>query len=279
MSSVAIKRRLFAVLPTPVRVQGRAYLRNCLLDLRDYLGGRGDRDIPPHRLNISGGGPFRLYGETTVAACREYAGLQPGERFIDIGCGIGRTALALTDFLLPSTSYLGFDVIGFAVKWCTRHISTRYPNFRFVHSDVHNWVYNPRGGTPPERYHFPARDGEFQFALANSLFTHLGPEAATHYVGEANRVLDKSGRFLSSWFVLDQKTQLNGVAATRFPHRIGPSGYASLHAPEQAVAFERDWIEQTFRHYGFSIEGIHRGNWSGLGPGKTFQDLVVAIKG
>lgn len=277
MSANAIKRRLFTALPTPLRVQGRAYFKNCLLDLQELVTRQVDPGIPPHRLNISGGGPFRLYGQNAVALCRRFGGLQPGDAFIDLGCGIGRTALALTDFLAPSTNYLGFDVIEFAVEWCRDNIGRRHPNFQFVHSDVHNWVYNPNGSLTPEQFTFPSANRAFQFALANSLFTHLGPEAAAHYISEAGRVLAHGGRFLSSWFVVDDATEEHGSAAARFPHRIGVSRYASLHAPEQAVAFERPWIEDTFQKYGFVIDAIHHGEWSGApNPIETLQDLVVA---
>ncbi len=275
--SDSIKRAIFASLPTPVRVQGRSYFRNCLLDVQDRMTGKVDPDIPPHRLNISGGGPFRLYGRNTVALCRKYAGLQHDQPVIDLGCGIGRTALALTEFLSPSTRYLGFDVIKFAVDWCVQNISRSHGNFEFVHSDVQNRVYNPRGTVTPECYRFPSEANAFRFAMANSLFTHLGPPAAAHYICEAARVLRPGGRFLSSWFVLDSATQAATAAVQRFPHPLGDCRYASLHAPEQAVAFQRAWIEETLRKADFILEGIHYGDWSGVSnPIESMQDIVVA---
>ncbi len=276
VSYTGIKRRLFAALPTPVRVQGRSYFRNCVLDVREYLMRQVDPETPPHRLNTSGEGPFRLYGQNTVDVCRNLAELKPDDSFIDLGCGIGRTALALADFLLPSTPYLGFDVIRFAVEWCSRRIGRRHPNFRFVHSNVHNWVYNPRGRVMPEEYRFPAEGGQFHFALANSLFTHLPPPAAANYISEAARVLRPGGRFVSSWFVLDASTEAGGVAESRFAHRTDHGGFASLHAPEQAVAFQRDWMERTFADAGFAVE-VRYGTWSGVTPqAEIFQDVVVA---
>lgn len=279
MVSAAIKRRLFAALPTPMRVQGRDYLRNCFLDLSEYLTGQADRGIPPHRLNTSGGGPFRLYGQRTVQACRELAGLRPDDSFLDVGCGIGRTAVALAGFLSPGAAYLGFDVIPFAIDWCNRNIARKHPNFRFVHADLHNWVYNPTGKLHPDSYRFPAGPAEFRFALASSLFTHLGAAAARHYIAEAGRVLAPGARFLSTWFLLDEVTQATATAASRFPHRSGECAYASLHAPEQAVAFDREWVESTLRENGFLVEAAHHGEWSGAPrAADSFQDQIVALR-
>ena len=140
-----MKEALLSVLPTAARVQGRAFFPNYLLDTWDRVTGRADPDLPPRHLNISGGGPFREYGENIVKLCVTYGGLQADDSVLDIGCGIGRTALALTKFLAPSSHYAGFDVIGFAIEWCRQHVSRQHPGFTFVHADIYNKFYNPRG--------------------------------------------------------------------------------------------------------------------------------------
>ena len=273
-----IRNSIYDLLPTPIRLQGRAFFSNYLLDLSDRLSGKADPDIPPRHLNISGDGPFRQYGQNNVELCRKYAGLEPGDAVLDIGCGIGRTAIALAGFLQPPGRYAGFDVIRFAVGWCQKHIQSRYPNFSFVHADVHNRTYNSGGLLKPDRYRFPYKDGEFSFALATSIFTHLMPDAAERYIAEAARVLKPQGTFLSTWFLFeDGVAQASESHLERFPHRFERHAQGSLHAPEQAVAFEKAYVEHLFLANNFDVEGLHKGDWSGTADHiESMQDVIVA---
>lgn len=64
-----------------------------------------------------------------------------------MGCGIGRMAIPLTEYLSEEGSYEGFDVVRRGVKWCQENITTRCPNFRFRLADVYNELTIPRGNT------------------------------------------------------------------------------------------------------------------------------------
>jgi hypothetical protein len=86
------------VLPVEFRLQGPAYLVNYIRDLYDEWNGRAEPEVPPRRLNISGGGSFRALGEHNLSLCRMYGQLRPDDAVLDAGCGIGRTALPLLDF-------------------------------------------------------------------------------------------------------------------------------------------------------------------------------------
>lgn len=199
---------------------------------------------------------------------------------LDVGCGIGRTALAMTEFLSAPGSYSGLDVIDFAIRWCQSHIARRYPNFSFVHADVHNRAYNRRGRTPAERYSFPFEDASFTFSLASSLFTHLLPTATERYIAEVSRVLRAGGLFLSTWFLLDEVTdrgRATGNPVFRFAHEFAYHAQRSLHAPEQAVAYRADYVEKIFSDSGFVIESLRHGGWSGgMSEIDSAQDVIVA---
>ncbi len=276
MSPGDLKYSVYNLLPTPIRVQGRSFFRNYLLDFADRLGGKADPGIPPRHLNISGDGPFRLYGRNTVELCRRYAGLNVHDAVLDIGCGIGRTALALTEFLKEPGRYAGFDIIRFAVAWCQEHIALEHPNFSFLHADVKNRTYNPSGGSRPEHYTFPYQNGEFSFALATSLFTHLMPGAAQHYIAEISRVLRPGSSVLTTWFLLDEQTN-SVIASNQFPHRFEHHCQATLQAPEQAVAFDRNYVERVFKANQFELTGRYRGDWSRpADPIESMQDIIVA---
>jgi SAM-dependent methyltransferase len=76
-----------------------------------------------------------------ITAC----GLQPNAHVLDIGCGIGRMAVALTHYLTNEGGYDGIDIIPGVIKWCTRKITRQYPRFCFHFADVYNKDYNTRG--------------------------------------------------------------------------------------------------------------------------------------
>jgi SAM-dependent methyltransferase len=99
------------LLPVEVRLQGPWYFVNALCDLNDKFTGKREPGTPPRRLNISGGGSFRALGEHNLLLCRTHGQLQPDDAVLDVGCGIGRTALPLTKFLSPPGHYIGIDVI------------------------------------------------------------------------------------------------------------------------------------------------------------------------
>ena len=49
-----------------------------------------------------------------------FADPRPGERVLDVGCGIGRMARPLAGYLTGDGSYDGFDVNREGIRWCTR---------------------------------------------------------------------------------------------------------------------------------------------------------------
>lgn len=277
----SLKSFAFSLLPGPVRIQGRSFFRHFALDLRDLVSGKRDRRVPPRQLNISGDGPFREYGRKTVELCRKYANLSSRDLVLDVGCGIGRTALALTEFLDGGT-YCGFDVIAFAVRWCRRHITPAHQNFRFLHADVFNLTYNPRGKTAPEAYVFPFPDQSFTFVIATSLFTHVLPATLENYICQIGRVLKPGGHCFSTWFLLDEESEIaisSGASLFRFPHRFGQHAQAALHAPEQAVAFPRSYVVSLFESNGMRVESVCHGDWVGHQTGlESMQDVIVAVR-
>lgn len=231
---------------------------------------------------MSGDGPFCLYGRNTVELCRKYAGLQADDAVLDIGCGIGRTAIALADFLQPPGRYAGFDVIKFAIAWCKKHIQSRHPAFSFTYADVHNQTYNPAGAVAAAQFRFPYNEAGFSFALATSVFTHLMPDASEHYIAEAARVLKSGGKFLSTWFLLEESAdsvQTARLATERFPYQFERHAQASLHAPERAVAYRKSYVEHLFSINGFVVEGIYKGDWSEAPDYiESMQDVIVVSR-
>jgi ubiquinone/menaquinone biosynthesis C-methylase UbiE len=256
-----------------VPVKPLVSLRLRALDAADALAGRRDPRTPPRRLQGAvGAGDFAAVGEEFLGHLVELCDLRPGERVLDAGCGIGRLARALSAYLGPHGSYAGFDVDAAAIAWCARRYAD-LPRFGFVHADLRNRRYNPRGAGDPLAFRFPYEDGSFDVAVMASLLTHLVAPQARHYLREARRVLAAGGRLLASAFVLEDEAAPAPAIAFGAP-RDGMA-VADPDVPEEAVAYERAWLEAALRDAGLHLVALHPGRWRG-GEGRSFQDLVIA---
>jgi SAM-dependent methyltransferase len=164
-----MKELLYGIVPTSLRIQGISYFRNLALDFLDVLRQQQDPGLPPRRLNYSGAGDFRQVGENNLMLCCSAGGLQRHHRVLDIGCGVGRTAMAMAQFLKEPGSYTGFDAMKSAVQWCQKHVHCPAARFEFVHADLLNKMYNPHGRIRSELYSFPV-DNESKMLVSIPTF-------------------------------------------------------------------------------------------------------------
>lgn len=215
-----------------------------------------------------GAGDFAAVGEEFLGHMVELCGLRPGERVLDAGCGVGRLARPLSAYLGAGGAYAGFDVDAAAIAWCHERYG-ELPNFAFAHADLRNRRYNPHGAADPLAFRFPYEDRAFDVVVMASLLTHLVAGEARHYLAEAARVLAPGGRLLASVFV-----HADG-GAIAFGAPDGGMALADPAMPEEAVAYERAWLEEALDAAGLALDGVHPGAWRGQ-AGRSFQDLVVA---
>jgi SAM-dependent methyltransferase len=239
-----------------------------LQDLRE-----GDPLVPPRRLQFVGEGDFKATGEEFFAHFREVAGLQPDERILDVGCGIGRMARPLVGWL--TGTYDGFDPNAVGIGWC----QTRYPpGFRFTLVDLYNRRYHPTGTLKAADVRFPYDDEAFDFAILTSVLTHLLEEEAAHYLRETARVLRPGGRAVATFFLLDGQSRAAMVEERTALRFLQPAEHVAVlrdDVPEEAVAYDEGWVRARAREAGLSVrEPVHPGTWRG-GDGRSFQDLVV----
>jgi SAM-dependent methyltransferase len=252
--------------------RNRRLSTDCYL-VRLLTGARLDIDTRDTELAMSTEStPFHKLGERNVTLCRELGGLEPDDFVLDLSCGVGRTAAALTQYISAAGRYTGLDIVPFAIDWCNENIAPRHRNFSFVRED-------PENGHQPDKL-FPFDDGRFTFALAGSLFTRILPPKTQRYIAEASSLLKPGGRFLSTWFLLDDAAEA-GMAAGRsqisFPHVFAEHAQRSLYPAEQAVAYRRGQVEQMLSEASFAIDRVHRGKWSGAQTEIDFiQDVIIA---
>lgn len=227
-----------------------------------------------------GDGNFRAIGAEYLGHLITIGGLQPRHRVLDIGSGLGRLAVPLTQYLDPQTSYLGLDPVRDGIAWSQRAITPSYPNFRFRHLDIAHEIYNPGGLLRGDSLILPVGNASIDFAFMVSVVTHLPPAEVITYAREVARTLAPGGRFMVTSFVMDEIARL-GLRADQ-PYKFirkdnGPDWYIDPSAPYGAVAFDDGWLQQVLEGAGLDVGVYSPGHWRGT-PSAHFQDILVATK-
>jgi SAM-dependent methyltransferase len=208
-----------------------------------------------------------------------------GDYVLDVGCGVGRVAIPMKDFLSDRGAYCGFDIVKSGIDWCKENLN--YPNFTFTHVDVYNLLYNPTGRIKGSQFTFPYPSDRFTFVFANSVFTHMLPENTARYLSEIARVSRSGMRGYVTFFLLNEgvvKRMEEKKTAHRFPHAF--DGYRTLRkrvGKEGVVAYDEPFMSSMMERAGLKITKIKYGSWSvdntTFGDQeKLFQDVVLVRK-
>ncbi len=237
--------------------------------------------VPPQEFRTLVGSPLDEgeghvgLGTHSFEVLRDRCGLQPSSVVLDIGCGCGRVAAPLANFLTDGI-YHGVDIVLPMIEWCQKNITVRYPNFYFHHVDLANTLYSTKGRQQASKYVFPFRDGTFDFIFAISLFTHLVPATARQYAQEISRLLKpKSGRALLTFYLTNEAVRAREeTLPLRFPFQ--GDGYSAMIAdnPEAALSYEESVARRLLEDASLTIEDLSLGQWS-QNPGWTYQDAIL----
>jgi SAM-dependent methyltransferase len=251
-----------------------------IADLQGYIGRNRFLPVPPSEDNFVGDGDYLAIGTEFLGHFIELGGLRAHERVLDVGCGIGRMAVPLTQYLDPDTArYVGIDPASAGIQWCTRNIGSVYPNFRFMHLDIANALYNPDGYIRGTEIALPFANGSFDFAIMTSVVTHLPSEEILPYFREISRLMELGGRLFLSAFVIapDRGEGLIPRVAFRRDGE-GPAWYGNPQAPLAAVAFDDGFLDRALETAGFEIALKRFGHWRGGNGAPHYQDFFVAVK-
>jgi len=261
---------------------GIFFLRNASQDAVDSALQRRDPLTPPRRLAFAVGDGFHAVGQEFLRYFVELAGLKPGDAVLDVGCGVGRMAVPLTGYLSSSGRYEGFDIVLPGIEWCTEHISSRFPNFRFRHSNVFNANYNRAGTVRASEYAFPYPDATFDFVFLTSVFTHMLPEDLENYLAQISRVMKAGGRCLLTFFLLNSESLRlidENQSTQRFKYAIPHGRTSNLTNPEWSISYEETFVRSLLSKHSLTVtEPIHYGRWCSRQNYVSYQDLIIATK-
>jgi SAM-dependent methyltransferase len=245
-------------------------------------------NIPVALLEKTGGGTetFEEISDHHITLLQQYIGIGDADSVMEIGCGIGRDSIPMTE-LLKRGRYVGTDTIAPSIRWCTENITPRFPNFVFVHHDIHDTLHNPTGTLSAFDIRLPADDDSVDLVVLQSVFTHMFSDEIVHYLREFRRILKPTGRIWATFFIVNQGIldAIRDSARTRhalsFCYPYGPGCHVNtLAEPRGAVAFEQPTLMKMIENGGLVLaQPILWGAWSGrrLEP-KCGQDGLVLMK-
>jgi SAM-dependent methyltransferase len=235
---------------------------------------------PPAKLDYNGQEKFAEIGQEFKKHFINF-GLKPDDHVLDVGCGFGRMAIPLTDYLTSRGSYVGLDIVPSGISWCADNITPKFPGFQFFHTNIFNGNYNPTGTVAARSFQFPFAEC-FDFVFLTSVFTHMIPADVSNYLEQIARVMRPGARCLITFFLLnaESRPRMAGPGST-FNFRFAMDGFSTANEkiPEAAIAYNEDDIVSLFERCGLKIvQPIHYGSWCGRKEFLSFQDIIVAEK-
>lgn len=209
----------------------------------------------------SGGGAeqYKAIGRMQVDWLRQHADLKPDDDVLEVGCGIGRIAAPLTQYLRGGT-YRGFDIVPHGIQWCQAQITSRYPNFTFFVSDIYNKAYNPGGRGKASEYSFPFEDASFDVVFLTSVLRSGGRCYCTAYLRteEARRFMEPGESFRIFRPMEDARAWTD-----------------SPDVPEAAIGYPDTHLFRLFSDAGMDVRKVIPGEWW---KNQYAQDVFVACK-
>lgn len=252
------------------------------IDIFDTIFRRKNKYVPNKGDIFIGSGDFLTQGKHHLELLKAYGGLDKNHAVLDIGCGIGRAAVPLTQYLSKEGKYEGFDVVKKGIEWCKKHITKDFPNFNFQYIPLNNDLYHFTD-QKAEDFVFPYENNSFDTIFLFSVFTHMQPLEVQNYFNEIQRVLKPGGKCLATFFLYDEqieKSISNTENKINFPYERENYRLMNEKVPSANIAFKEAYIDKMIKGCGLKTENKIYGNWSkrtceGL---FDFQDILVFKK-
>lgn len=200
-------------------------------------------------MKIAVGGEFEAIGAVERELLIQL-GLKKDGYLVDVGCGSGRLAKPLSEYL--AGKYLGIDIVPELVDYARQLVQR--PDWRFEIA---------KGLSIPEK------DGKADMICFFSVFTHLLHEQTYIYLQEARRVLKPGGKIVFSFLEFS------------FPGHwvVFESNVSNVYSDKPLNMFmSRDAIEAWASHLNLKVQAIHNGDepFITLSNPITFESGAVA---
>ncbi|EKT3957969.1 class I SAM-dependent methyltransferase [Flavobacterium psychrophilum] len=272
-----ITRKIYYSLPIPLRYAARKiiYFPSDMLTKKSNL-------VPPKGIIFTGSGNYLQTGKVFFSYFQKYCDFTPQSSILDIGSGIGRMAIPFTNYLSTTGKYEGFDIVKIGIDWCTKNISSRFPNFNFKLIPLKNDLYRLNTNEKAAELKFPYQNENFDFVFLTSVFTHMLPNDVENYISEIHRVLKKDKKCFATFFIIDDQSSksMHEKGHKNFPFDRGNYALMDKSVKEANVAYKKDYIIHLLESYNFEITNFIRGNWSGIQntPLNEHQDIIIFKK-
>lgn len=255
-------------------------------DFLDKIRGKRHKYVPP-RGSIYTGSPANAesyidQGNRQLVLLKKHINLKPNDKILDIGSGIGRTAIALTMYLEPEGIYKGFDVVKLGVDWCNSKIGKVFSNFEFKYVPLFNDLYNT-SALKAEDFVFPYENNAFNKVFSFSVFTHMQINEIQNYFKEIHRVLKHDGLAFSTFFLYDTTNENQISTLNKFKFPIKKNGYRLMNEDVKSgnIAIHKDTLKTMLLKEKMEIVDIIDGFWkdkSKYSKQGSYQDIVVFKK-
>lgn len=211
--------------------------------------------------------------------------LKKNNSVLEIGCGFGRFALPVAQFLNKEGNMVAADILPYTVHYLSENVAKRYSNFKAVLLNINNDLYFDNHDDDIGK--LPFDDNSFDLIYLQSVFTHVRPNLVKFYLNEFNRILKPGGRSLITYFILDKKSReaiQNGTTANnyKFKHEGEEFYYESLALPEISIAYDISKLKEFYKNAGLDIihnsfsQSYMRGRWQGNSKAIISQDCIIA---
>lgn len=256
------------------------------IDLKDKITGKSHKYVPPRGYIYTGspasGEKYYKQGQHQIRLMQNYIGLNSNDSVLDIGSGVGRSAMVLTELLDKDSRYEGFDVVKKGVDWCNKKIKKDFPNFNFTYVPLFNDLYNEEKNDASQ-FIFPYEDASFDKTFSFSVFTHMKMNEIEHYFTEINRVMKPGGLSLHTFFLYDDSDSdyISSLENFNFPVDRGNHKLMSEKVESANIAIHKDELHKMADRSGLEIVSIIDGFWKAEkkeNSGNDYQDTVVFKK-
>ncbi len=173
-------------------------------------------------------------------------GLTEKSSVLDVGCGVGRLTIGIISQLGNIQKYRGIDISKASIRWCQKHITSKHPNFQFIHIDASNPRYNPKGVKIGVDFKLPFDDHEFDIIYLYSVFSHMTTDDIKVYLKEFKRILTRSGKIFLTAFIADGVPDMT----------INPPNYQlkNWSGPLHCVRYNKDFFSALLAENDFVLD-------------------------